>query len=123
MKRVEMPRAMPDERDEELGQALKGAAACFAGEGFRLPAALSTGSARHARRRVLPLAAAAAAMALAAATVGIALYERGSMLRSSAEFATWLLPERSNWVRDAEGLESFDSEPTLDFIERLWAGI
>ncbi len=117
MKRVEQRRDMPDERDEELGLALKGAAAYFAGEGFRLPAA------RTVRRRILPLAAAAAAMAVAAAAGGIALSERGSALRSSAEFSAWLLPERSGWVSDAEGLEPFDSEPTLDFIERLWAGI
>jgi len=123
MKRVEQRRDMPDERDEELGLALKGAAAYFAGEGFRLPAARGESSARHARRRVLPFAAAAAAMAVAAAFGGIALSERGSMLRSSAEFSAWLLPERSSWVSDAEGLEAIDSEPTLDFVERLWAGI
>jgi anti-sigma factor RsiW len=116
------PRKENDERDEELGLALREAAACFAGEGIRPHAARSARSARSSRR-VLPLAAAAAALAMAAALGGIALSERGSMLRSSAEFAAWLLPERSAWVRDAEGVEPFESEPTLDFIERLWTGI
>jgi hypothetical protein len=117
MKRVRKAFPADDERDEALGQALRQAAASYAGEGFRLP------EARRAKRLTLPLAAAAAVLALAGAYSGFALSNRGSLRRSAADFTAWLLPERSSWLIEAQGLEAMDSDPTLDFIERLWEDI
>ena len=117
MKRFGKALLVSDERDEKLGQVLRQAAACYAGQAIQLPAA------RKVKRRIVPLAAAAAVLALAGAYSGISLSNQRSLLRSSADFAAWLLPERSSWLIEAQGIEPIRSDPTMDFIERLWVDI